>query len=684
MGKAFVYNTGKGKDDVKDDELNLEFGVFIDGTLNNKDNTDLRTKYHRTQKDKNGKEVLDWKKTNKAIEDQDDKDYDKLKNKDVNKTTDEKEKYLIASHRDFLGKLGSDNSFSNDYTNVARKWSCCKETYAIYVPGMGTSDVTNKTDKTQGINKDDDDGFQYGAGSHSGIRSRVRLGCEELAKKIFDKIKAKKKLKSIEITIDIFGFSRGAAAARNIVYEITKNEYAPSDIKVTYTVDQVVPEQHTFTETERLIIIPKHTIKVKKTKIVKEADSDGFRTDKGLYMHGMLPKMGHLGYKLLELGVKPNILKNIEINVRFLGIYDTVSSYEETGAKGMADILLKGAKHLSKSLFEDDIKQLNLNTLRCAQIVHFTAKDEHRQNFDLTRIPAANVKDNNGKYRRIEKNFPGVHCDIGGAYLTGKEEIDEIEVVNKIFGGNIYSKEIMQQLLLSHKFINPIDLYNKGMKFIGLQNLNPIDYTEESKQLLKDFAKKLVAQYWFKNSELSITEEWPYTTFKYYALASKREKVYKEYSYIPLHFMDEYCDEKYMSKNIIPGKILADYPIKDNNLGEAKKYLENYVMNKGGKEWKFIPDEVFVRKQKADRSKALRAEIEKAAKSKKSIILQEHHTVVQDKTRVVKPKFDPTEVPIWSADQKLLRTLRNQYFHWSANRDWLGMDQSDNGKRGEH
>lgn len=34
MGKAFVYNTGKGKDDVKDDELNLEFGVFIISNIN--------------------------------------------------------------------------------------------------------------------------------------------------------------------------------------------------------------------------------------------------------------------------------------------------------------------------------------------------------------------------------------------------------------------------------------------------------------------------------------------------------------------------------------------------------------------------------------------------------------------------------------------------------------------------
>ena len=45
MGKSFVYNTGSSNDDKKKSDIRLEVGVFIDGTLNNKDNTDLRTKY---------------------------------------------------------------------------------------------------------------------------------------------------------------------------------------------------------------------------------------------------------------------------------------------------------------------------------------------------------------------------------------------------------------------------------------------------------------------------------------------------------------------------------------------------------------------------------------------------------------------------------------------------------------
>ena len=36
MGKSFVYNAGSSNDDKEKDSLYFEFGIFIDGTLNNK------------------------------------------------------------------------------------------------------------------------------------------------------------------------------------------------------------------------------------------------------------------------------------------------------------------------------------------------------------------------------------------------------------------------------------------------------------------------------------------------------------------------------------------------------------------------------------------------------------------------------------------------------------------------
>jgi hypothetical protein len=514
---------------------------------------------------------------------------------------------------------------------------------------MGTSDV-----QKQGINRDDDDGFQYGAGSISGIRARVRLGCERLAEKINEKV-GKKEVKYIEIKVDVFGFSRGAASARNMVYELNKGAYTPREMEVSYYEDKVVPESYTFSKTDRLIIIPEHTIKVKKTKKVLMADSDGLKTESKFYIEGKLPGMGHLGYSLLKLGVTKENLEKINVIVRFLGIYDTVSSYEEWGPLGNDSIAKKGIKHVTKKggLFKDDIAQLNLNTLRCRKIVHFTAKDEHRENFDLTRIPSANIKSKDGTYSRIEKNFPGVHCDIGGAYLTDEETVDEIEVVNKKGPGG---------------FKNPI-----GMPHISIG-------------LLKDFGKKLIKEYWYKAHELRIHIEyplWPLTLLtSYYKLTGTRKKIYKEYSYIPLHFMKEYCTE-YMEDYFVENNFKR-YALKDKNLKAAKAHLENYVMNKGGKEWNFIPDEVFIRKQRMEALKAEQKEKERQAKLKKSIIIDERPVAKIDNLRVVKPKIDPAAFLILTEDQKLLRELRNKYFHWSANRDWLGMDPNDNRKRVEH
>lgn len=615
MGQTFVYNTGSSEDDKKKDELRLEYGVFIDGTLNNKDNTDLRVKY--AEKTDNGLTAEE---------------------------KEERKKYLAASHRSMVDKMGTDNSFSNDYTNVARKWTCCSKDYRIYVPGMGTSDI-----ETQGIKKDDDDGFQYGAGSKSGIRARVRLGCENLATKIYEIIKKNPQKKVTTITIDIFGFSRGAAAARNFVYEVTKVAYMPKEIEINYYENQVVPQSYTFTKTDRLIIIPEHTIRVEKKKKVLMADADGLKTDPSLYINGKLPNMGHLGYSLLKLGVSKKKLEEINVIVRFLGIYDTVSSYEEWGALGNDSTIKKGIKHLSKSLFKDDIKQLNLNTLQCAKIVHFTAKDEHRENFDLTRIQNANIRSKEGTYSRVEKNFPGVHCDIGGAYLTGKEIVDEIEVVNKP------------------------DL--TGLK-------NPGNISQVSKHLLQEFAKKLINEYWYKEAELKIQQELGGTGFGYFKLRGEREKVYKEYSYVPLHFMKDYCME-YIRKYINEA-LFKRFEIKDKNLIAAKNHLKKYVMNEGGREWNFIPDEVFIRKQKIERYLSEKKERESMEKQKKSMKRYDDVIIPIDKLSVKKPIMNPQVILNLPADQVLLRELRHKYFHWSANRDWAGMDPNDNRKRVEH
>ena len=50
MGQTFVYNSGEA--DVATDELHLSFGLFFDGTLNNKENTRIRKRIEKEKTEK--------------------------------------------------------------------------------------------------------------------------------------------------------------------------------------------------------------------------------------------------------------------------------------------------------------------------------------------------------------------------------------------------------------------------------------------------------------------------------------------------------------------------------------------------------------------------------------------------------------------------------------------------------
>lgn len=317
MGQTFVYNTGKAE--VEDKHIEVVFGVFIDGTLNNKTNKEMRDKHGRTDAD--GKLHKEW--SNEEIEKKDNEAYKKIENKSRIRDLVEKEnrtdaeqaelnavpqrdRYLVASHRTWLDKFGTDNSFSNDYTNVARMWTCCSRDYRIYVEGMGTEDNL----------VDSQDGFAFGSG-RTGIRSRVRKGCEELAKKIL-KEKNKDSTKILtQVTVDVFGFSRGAASARNFVYEVNKKKaYKPKEVELF---DGYYQSSSSGFEMG--------SAPTKKYKTVK-GDSDGIVIDESVLVDGMLPRMGYLGYCLAKSGqFTPDEIDNLTLVVRFLGVYETVSSY---------------------------------------------------------------------------------------------------------------------------------------------------------------------------------------------------------------------------------------------------------------------------------------------------------------------------------------------------------------------
>ncbi|WP_309607474.1 phospholipase effector Tle1 domain-containing protein [Flavobacterium sp.] len=632
MGQTYVYNTGKAE--VADEEVEVTFGVFIDGTLNNKANTKLR-----------------YKVEGKA---------DPLFEKGESTTATAEEKKIFEENTDTknwwlrqidLGGYGDDTSYHNDYTNVARLWFCTEKAYKIYVEGMGTDD----------FKEDVDDGYAFGSGL-TGIRGKVRKGCEDLATKIAKEIKKDKKKILTQITVDVFGFSRGAAAARNMAYEIRKKPYPPIKGSIPDGYYPINPNSETGMPT------PKY-----KQALV---DKDGLEVDSDMLVEGKLPKYGYLGYCLLKK-ISSEVLAEITIVVRVLGVYDTVSSYyeagdslgtyEQDGTVVDENILWKGVKKTVKGKnplrdsnpFSNNEEELNIHDFGYVhKLVHFTAKDEHRVNFSLTRIKGAGLTD-----RMVEKNFPGVHCDIGGAYSTGEEKKRKIA-----------SENAVRSLVGS---------------IVGITKL----------ELLKN---QLISEHWFNKDQI-----WIARTLTRVVLESKR-LLKKEYSYIPLQFMEEYCRQTPMD-NYFNDHSETKFSIEDNKeLVDAKKHLKPYVMNEeGGKEWEFISDEVLAEKKrkreeqnKLDRMKLEVEEELKNPEIQKPVYDNLNPNDYRPQVLEIEPKKDVAvltetypegsennpieleEVVVTAySPQGLLRILRNEYLHWSADFSGLGLEGRSDRKR---
>ena len=617
MAQTFVYNSGTYQE-TNSETIHLEFGLFFDGNLNNKNNTDLRLKVLNQNDLKilptdNVKTIL-WKE--KMIEkrrerfekdslDKDSDNKDKLDPKDI---TD----YQKADKRSRIDKLGVDNSLMNDYTNVARMWKCCDDNYRIYIEGIGTLDKQ----------KDIDDGFRFGAGE-TGIRGKVRRGCYELAMKIKSRL-PKETNELVEITLDVFGFSRGAAAARNFLYEINVPNKRDKDtalksekIEIPINIDE-----YGF----------KGVVNIEKNIFY---DKDNVLLNSEFLIGNKMPKYGYLGYYLLQKGIDPYMLK---LRIRFVGLYDTVSSYEESGnlIKGMCQ-----ASHLA-DYFDDDVEQLQLNNLgKFQQAVHFTAMNEHRENFALTRFSKKMLSQPNC----IEMALPGVHCDIGGAYETGTEYVDEIDNSN----------------------------YNSD---------------------LDTFCEDLISQYWYKREQLDLS---------FFKLSGTRF-LRKEYSYIPLHFMEFFfipnLSDKYES--IFRVSTLNEYSIADDYiLNKSKEYLEKYTLSER-KEWKLISNDEIYKKFEQEKKKLIKEKAFSSSREHRELkevkIRKEDENRVATQDKLEKSKYSSTEkekyyeqieVETWDRDpifeeQYVLRVLRNKYLHWSANRDWFGMDPTSDRKRKEY
>lgn len=443
MGKTFVFNSGEARS--RPGELQLSYGLFFDGTLNNRENTRIRKKVRGIDGYGNP--------TEEEIQ--------------IFEQNARKKKFLSRQRID-----KESTSYLNDFTNVGRKSMSCYDDYTIYVEGIGTED--KKSDTLSG--------YAYGRGE-TGIPGKVIKGCDFLAEKVKlvkDSYKDPSKISEILVTVDVFGFSRGAAAARYFAYNIQKLAYSA------------------------------------KVKNGRYYDHEGKEVPQAWVKNGKLPRMGNLGTALLKMGFSHELIDNTYIYLRFLGIYDTVVSYDPDA------LLLPN--------FKSKISKLHLDELgRPQKIVHFTSLDEHRKYFPLTRIKPGN--------NRIERNFPGVHSDIGGSYSNYTETGSETLLIEK------RPKYELEKLI--------------------------------------DYRAELIQGEWYTPEQLKI-EPKMVTKHSHYSLKGERN-LRKEYSYIFLHLMREES-EPYMGKYYMPGE-MEKYSLSGNKtLQQAKEYLQLYTM-KWNEDW---------------------------------------------------------------------------------------------------
>ena len=350
------------KDSYVEAELeNFVINVFFDGTGNNRDNTYLRLQddkhpesqeiialdreIAKTQREYDAARQLATGYTEMAENIPKtpwlNVDTEKLRDdaiKDSIKIKDQLEKYR-AKKQAFIdaGKVGktslaNNKSYSNEFTNVALLEMSSKVddeiTHNIYIEGAGTRWLEN--DQTSGL------GFAKG---ETGVIKRVGEAFEQIQEKI--NIAKKVNKEPCRITLNVFGFSRGAFYARVFC------------------------------------------VWVKKQVIVKE--------ERGGLAYGMnTASLSEIEIERLKLNFSIN-----SININFVGIYDTVSSY---------------------GVFNhyNDPEEIEMNPGKqegIYKLVHITAQDEFREHFPLTPVYTAL---NDGI--AIEMSFPGAHSNIGGSY----------------------------------------------------------------------------------------------------------------------------------------------------------------------------------------------------------------------------------------------------------------------------
>lgn len=199
-----------------------------------------------------------------------------------------------------------DNSYNSDESNVSRLephyLADDAKIFKLYVEGIGTENFKGDA----GV------GGAFGKGS-TGVPARVEEACKRIVNEILPKVKSNGKdenrFKLIDqVYFDVYGFSRGAVAARHFVSQVKKSASHY--------------EYYSREEAELQVID--------------------------------IPAYGYLGKALEEAETTINTIK-----IGFAGLYDSVSAYGMNHSKDHTDLQLNQMYHANKTVHliaQDEIR----------------------------------------------------------------------------------------------------------------------------------------------------------------------------------------------------------------------------------------------------------------------------------------------------------------------------------------
>ena len=224
IGEASYTPPEPKVEDDKKKHVKLRFGIYNDGTLNNRTNINVRlTTVLQNEQNDQYKDIAILKRPTLTAEER--KAAEELLKK--MSPSDRKEATKAYQKHGAPPPSESQNSYEGYYSNVAKMEphvvtdeipasgdQPLTYRFSIYVEGVGTE------------NKDGDEMAGYAFGTsfllwRAGILQKVEKGVLDIVKKINAQLdKEKTKVVIDEIIIDVFGFSRGAAVARALIHTI--------------------------------------------------------------------------------------------------------------------------------------------------------------------------------------------------------------------------------------------------------------------------------------------------------------------------------------------------------------------------------------------------------------------------------------------------------------------------------